>query len=233
MVVRHTGLAAVALMQAESHPSRQFVDAEQHGRTAVVPRIRALIATFIALTAFVGPGYAADQDGDGLTDADEIALGLDPFSPDSDCDNRDDAVEVCSRLDAPRDFDNDGRPNALESHFSDADADGLSDAIDPDEAIQIGCGAFRPFAVTSGETSTLTLRVSGSPGKVELLGSGVASMRVDGEPAASIELFDDGTHGDVRSNRWGVYKAGDWSCRWTGWACGLPADRGPGYAWGW
>lgn len=160
---------------------------------------RRLTAAGITLTVLAGPAFAADQDGDGLTDADEIALGLDPLDPDSDCDNLDDAVEVGARLDAPRDFDNDGRPNALESHFSDADGDGQSDAVDPDNAVQIGCGGFRPFAITSGETSTVTLRVSGAPSQVELLGWGVPSLLVDGGPVDSLELFDDGSHGDLRA----------------------------------
>jgi hypothetical protein len=41
-----------------------------------------------------GPTDAADSDGDGLTDAQEIALGTDPNNPDTDGDGYSDGVEV-------------------------------------------------------------------------------------------------------------------------------------------
>ncbi|EYF00148.1 DNRLRE domain-containing protein [Chondromyces apiculatus] len=53
-------------------------------------------------SAALGP----DTDGDGLSDEDEIALGLDPLSADSDGDGVLDPVDL--------DLDNDGIPNAVE-----------------------------------------------------------------------------------------------------------------------
>ena len=50
------------------------------------------------------PGAAADSDGDGLADAQEIMLGTDPASVDSDCDLKGDLQEV-DAVTAPADSD--------------------------------------------------------------------------------------------------------------------------------
>jgi hypothetical protein len=54
-----------------------------------------------------------DADGDGLTNAEEAALGTNPFDPDSDGDGLDDLYEVGDPL-APNDTDNDGLIDALD-----------------------------------------------------------------------------------------------------------------------
>ena len=66
-----------------------------------------------------------DSDEDGLTDAEEEALGTDPNDPDSDGDFIGDAFEVGDDLENPLDTDGDGTIDALDD---DSDEDGISDA---------------------------------------------------------------------------------------------------------
>jgi uncharacterized repeat protein (TIGR01451 family)/MYXO-CTERM domain-containing protein len=67
-----------------------------------------------------------DADGDGVPDADEVRLGLDPADPDTDGDGIPDGVEVGNPA-APYDSDGDTVIDALEL---DADGDGLPDAVE-------------------------------------------------------------------------------------------------------
>jgi cysteine-rich repeat protein len=84
-----------------------------------------------------------DSDGDGLIDADEIALGLDPQRADSDGDSIDDQVELIWGLNPlDMDSDDDGLTDDLEGAWladsesydwqGDADDDGMINALDPD-----------------------------------------------------------------------------------------------------
>ncbi|AKT39590.1 DNRLRE domain-containing protein [Chondromyces crocatus] len=68
-----------------------------------------------------------DTDGDGLSDADEIALGLDPFNADADGDGIPDPIDL--------DLDNDGIPNAIECHSA---------------ALSLANGSFEQPSVPSG-----------------------------------------------------------------------------------
>lgn len=65
-----------------------------------------------------------DSNGDGLSDADAIALGLDPNDPDGDTDNDgiSDVLEVGSDVNNPSDADMDGVIDALEPGADAADA---------------------------------------------------------------------------------------------------------------
>ncbi len=65
---------------------------------------------------------ATDTDGDGLTDAQETAIGTDPTKVDSDGDGVDDKTEVGSSVTNPTDTDGDGTIDALDT---DDDGDGL------------------------------------------------------------------------------------------------------------
>ncbi len=66
-------------------------------------------------------GPLADPDGDGLTNAQELAAGTNPNSPDSDNDGIPDATEIGTGA-TPRDTDKDGKIDALDP---DDDGDGI------------------------------------------------------------------------------------------------------------
>lgn len=76
----------------------------------------------------------ADDDGDGLLNRVEAALGTSPLKRDSDDDGVDDPTEVGADQAAPRDFDGDHRIDALESATADADQDCIADQRDGDDA---------------------------------------------------------------------------------------------------
>lgn len=71
-------------------------------------------------------GKAGDSDTDGLTDAEEEALGTDPNNPDSDNDGILDGEEVANGTDP-----NDANSGPL---IVDADGDGLTSDVDPDDS---------------------------------------------------------------------------------------------------
>ena len=76
-----------------------------------------------------------DDDGDGLINRIEGALGTNPFVVDSDGDGVPDLAEVGS-VDAPNDEDGDGRVDAAESSQADHDLDCIPDQRDPDDNAQ-------------------------------------------------------------------------------------------------
>ena len=101
-----------------------------------------------------------DDDGDGLTNAEEAALGTDPGNPDSDGDGLSDGAEggvdsdgdgfvdaldddddgdgIPTATEGSDDFDGDGIPNHLDL---DSDGDGAADAAEgPDRFLQAGSG---------------------------------------------------------------------------------------------
>ena len=62
-----------------------------------------------------------DTDGDGISDADEAALGLDPNNPDTDGDGIDDGAELQLGLDPLNpDTDDDGIADGAEAEPNDA-----------------------------------------------------------------------------------------------------------------
>ncbi len=72
-----------------------------------------------------------DSDNDGLSDANEIAIGTNPNNPDSDDDGILDAVEVGNDIANPLDGDGDGIIDALDSNILDTDMDGVVNQLDP------------------------------------------------------------------------------------------------------
>ncbi len=77
---------------------------------------------------------ATDTDEDGLTDAEEAALGTDPALADTDGDGENDKAEVGTNVSTPLDTDKDGKIDAKESSILDADNDGVKDEFDADDA---------------------------------------------------------------------------------------------------
>ena len=73
----------------------------------------------------------ADDDHDGLSNACEARLGLDPFDRDTDRDGVPDGDEVGPDCDHPKDSDGDGLIDAVESAIDDRDHDCLQDQWDP------------------------------------------------------------------------------------------------------
>ncbi len=71
---------------------------------------------------------SADDDGDGLDNALEVALGTNPAAADSDNDGLRDGDELDAQV--LRDSDGDGRPDVLESIIDDADGDCIPDQLD-------------------------------------------------------------------------------------------------------
>ena len=74
---------------------------------------------------------AGDFDGDGLSNAIELRLGLDPTNPDTDYDGTPDGEEVGRDPDHPLDTDGDGKIDAAESNLLDSDGDCVPDPLDP------------------------------------------------------------------------------------------------------
>lgn len=70
-----------------------------------------------------------DSDSDGLTDDEERAVGTDPHHFDTDRDEYSDLVEV-GDVSAPSDADGDGLNDALESFVLDRDGDDIPDELD-------------------------------------------------------------------------------------------------------
>src|SRR5204862_4271112 len=73
---------------------------------------------------------AYDSDGDGLTNAQEDALGTGRNNVDSDADGVNDNVEVGGNVNAPLDGDSDGIIDALDSSAVDTDNDGVVNQAD-------------------------------------------------------------------------------------------------------
>ena len=74
---------------------------------------------------------AGDEDGDGLINGLEAALGSNAFDADSDADGKPDIEELGGE--PARDGDGDGRPDLIESSIADKDGDCVVDEVDPDE----------------------------------------------------------------------------------------------------
>lgn len=76
---------------------------------------------------------AGDEDGDGLINGREGALGSNPFNPDSDYDGVGDLAEVGDG--DPVDGDGDGRFDVVESLTEDMDGDCIPDQLDADDTV--------------------------------------------------------------------------------------------------
>lgn len=149
-----------------------------------------------------------DEDGDGLTNAEERELKLDPEAWDSDDDGWSDPDEVGS-VDDPTDSDADGIIDALESDFTDNDRDGISDTTDIAGGWQVAAGRFYPHVIANDGSSATRVEVVVSGEDVTQVALHTPpgfydktvlpnELAVDGQAIGSepLDLFDDGTHGD-------------------------------------
>ncbi|OQX04063.1 MAG: hypothetical protein BWK73_37430 [Thiothrix lacustris] len=75
-----------------------------------------------------------DSDNDGLTNAQEKAIGTNPLKADTDNDGESDKIEVGANPASPINTDGTGGNDALESDDLDADSDGVVDELDSDDA---------------------------------------------------------------------------------------------------
>ena len=161
-----------------------------------------------------------DFDGDGLSNGDEVALGLDPSTDDSDRDGVLDGDEV------GHDSDGDGRDDALEDRLGDRDGDCLDDEHDPDDqrfdprgcvrARQLLAVAFLPglnVVVCAGEYGELglnSLEVTGDTFDVAWM----SNLRVRGTlvgDALSATLTCDTHTGTLEATRVGSHYEGSFT----------------------
>ncbi|MDQ7075705.1 MAG: hypothetical protein Q9O24_11270 [Gammaproteobacteria bacterium] len=97
-----------------------------------------------------------DTDGDGLSNAQEAALGTNPNVADSDADGIDDGAEVGANYPtvAALDGDGDGVIDALDSNLLDSDGDGVNDQLDP--ANNDACNPDNTIGVCDADADGLT-----------------------------------------------------------------------------
>jgi hypothetical protein len=163
-----------------------------------------------------GPDSAAkdpdhDTDGDGLTNSLELKLGTDARYLDTDMDGISDDIEVGSDPNAPSDSDHDGVIDALENPKFDNDRDGVFDDTDLATRWQIVAGRFVPAVLANdgsaparfelklaraADVQRVTVQMASKYHRAEWAPD---ELEIDGVPLGNekLELFDDGTHGDV------------------------------------
>ncbi|TNF26430.1 MAG: hypothetical protein EP329_21290 [Deltaproteobacteria bacterium] len=103
----------------------------------------------------------ADEDGDTLVNRIEAALGTDPFAADSDGDGTSDRDEI-GDLAAPTDGDGDGRIDAIESAVRDADGDCVVDEVDPRDSYSDPPSEAFPEACGDGSYSCVANPLAGT-----------------------------------------------------------------------
>ncbi|MCC6625033.1 MAG: hypothetical protein IT385_27545 [Deltaproteobacteria bacterium] len=124
---------------------------------------------------------ASDDDGDGLTNALEVALGTSPVDVDTDDDGVPDPDELEASL-TTRDGDGDGTPDALESLVADADGDCLPDQLDPsDDTIDSDLAGLVPIVCPDRGVC------AGSPARVVTCPAGAGSATCDVSAVAGHE----------------------------------------------
>jgi hypothetical protein len=153
----------------------------------------------------------ADEDGDGLTNAQEATLGTDPYYQDTDADSFSDSEEVGADVAHPVDTDSDGIPDVLEHPSFDFDRDMTADPDDASEGgFQLVYAKFDPPVIANDgvDETRLLVKLTHAESVTAVAASWDATnagsdltpaeLVVEGVPLGDgpIELRDDGTHGD-------------------------------------
>lgn len=130
---------------AELHDAASLTDTNLQAGTQYSYRLKSEsyggASAYSAEVSFTTPRRSAtaqDPDGDGLTTAEELALGTDPNLPDSNGDGLEDGLSFWAGYNpASPDVDGDGltlaqeRALGTDPFVADTDRDGVSDALDP------------------------------------------------------------------------------------------------------
>lgn len=141
---------------------------------------------------------AHDSDGDGVTNAQEDALGTSRDSADTDGDGVNDGAEVGGNVNAPLDSDGDGIIDALESSIVDTDNDGVAAQTDPSNSGPcLPNGNSTPClatdtdgdGLTNGEEDTLHTDRNDADSDGDGITDGV---EVGGNPAQPVDTDGDG-----------------------------------------
>jgi hypothetical protein len=151
---------------------------------------------------------AGDEDGDGLTNGDELRLSTDPQGWDSDDDGFTDPDEV-GDPDEPRDTDGDLVIDALECELNDNGGGDATDTTDPADGWQVAAGRFYPRVIANDGVEDTRVEVRMTGAGITRVALRTPSNFYDAEVLPdelivggqalgddALELFDDGTHGD-------------------------------------
>ncbi|HRE89606.1 MAG TPA: thrombospondin type 3 repeat-containing protein, partial [Myxococcota bacterium] len=139
---------------------------------------------------------AGDEDGDGLINGREGALGSNPFNPDSDYDGVGDLAEVGDA--DPIDSDGDGRFDVVESLTEDMDGDCIPDQLDVDDTVMASeADVQAQAAALCGTTGVCRdfpggIAVSCAAGQVQCDYSGIAQFQAEESTCDGLDNDCDG-----------------------------------------
>ncbi|MGC6515802.1 MAG: hypothetical protein ACON4N_15040 [Myxococcota bacterium] len=156
-----------------------------------------------------------DTDGDGLTDAEELALGIDPVTADSDGDGLLDGVEVGADVTSPRDWDGDATPDVLDT---DDDNDGVPTSFEVGRDTDLDLAACPSLA-----TAALANLLNGTADIADGCGPDHLDIDDDGDGIpTSVEGFGDFDGDGVKDFR-------DTDADADGWSDAIEANTANGY----
>ncbi len=159
-----------------------------------------------------------DHDGDGLDTLTELALGTDPFNPDSDGDGYSDGWEVAHSnavysfnpldpLDTVSDEDNDGLSRARECvygtspHNPDSDGDGLGDGQETETAfLALWSGSDRGGSIMLGRRAVQA--VASETARAALLADGKVLIFTGDGPSLTVNEYNCGAVSIDASDKW-------------------------------